>query len=89
MRRHAHGCVRGITGPDFTSDLALDDINITDISGINESPLNAMINIYPNPSNNGIFNINVNGIKNQSATFSITDVSGRSVENRKEKCRVL
>ena len=75
---------RGITGADFTSDLALDDINITDLTGISESTIDALINIYPNPSNSGLFNITVNGLKNQSATFSITDVSGRLVEKRKE-----
>ena len=66
------------------NNLYLDNINIAEFSGINEPSLNADVNIYPNPSGNGIFNIAVNGIKNQSAVFSIKDIQGKLIEQRSE-----
>ena len=66
------------------NNLYLDNINIAEFSGINEPSLNAAVNIYPNPSDNGIFNIVVNGIKNQSSVFTVTDVQGKLIEQRIE-----
>ena len=69
---------RGVTGTSFTSDMALDDIEITGLStGINESSAGNFVNIFPNPAN-GIFNYFI-GQGNGSRTISIRDVVGKIV----------
>lgn len=65
------------------NNLYIDNLNITDANGVNESALNAIVNIFPNPSINGLFNISVNGI-GADAILTVTDVQGKIVEQRNE-----
>ena len=67
-----------------SNNLYLDNINIGEFSGVSEAAINADVNIFPNPSSNGIFNISINGLLNQSAIFRVTDVQGKIIEERKE-----
>ena len=41
---------RGITGWDSLSDMAIDDINITDATGLPEEALAGLMEVYPNPA---------------------------------------
>lgn len=65
---------RGVTGSDFTSDLAIDDISVTGTVGINENTL-ATVTIYPNPANDQLF---VNGlVQGELTTLVISDLAGK------------
>lgn len=67
---------RGVTGSNWESDLAIDDISITQTVGISENLL-TNASVYPNPVNNQLF---VNGlIDGEITTISITDVAGKTV----------
>ncbi len=68
----------GITGNDFTSDLALDDINILESTGITENTLHGNISIFPNPSS-GIFNLVIQSQKADKFEIAVTDMNGRIV----------
>jgi PKD repeat protein len=64
------------------NNLYIDNVNIADITGINEPALNASVNIFPNPSADGVFNLTIEGLKNTDAVFTVTDVQGKQVEQR-------
>lgn len=67
---------RGVTGSNWESDLAIDDISITQTVGINENIL-ANVSIYPNPVANQLF---VNGLTDGVlTTLAITDVAGKTI----------
>ena len=68
--------LRGITGTDFTSDLAIDDINIDNSASIHESEFEGNVMVYPNPSS-GIFTVDMNGLKNEQLTLSVFNMEGR------------
>lgn len=71
--------VRGITGTDYTSDIAIDDIMFTTVLGVDDNVLEQFgITIYPNPakevlhvSNPELFNLN---------TITIYDLAGRKIK---------
>ena len=72
----------GNTGGDYQTDIAIDDINISDAVSLNENDLSNSISIFPNP-NNGEFKIEIldNSLKNVSV--KIVDVSGRLIHSQK------
>ncbi len=68
---------RTTTGSSWESDLAIDDVSITDIStGLAEEKENAF-GLYPNP-NNGEFTINFGD--QRSRTVQIFDIKGRIIK---------
>ena len=67
------------------NNLYLDNINVADITGINESALNASVNIYPNPSSDGLFTVTIDGAINADATFILTDIQGKLLESKTER----
>ncbi|MFI5219854.1 MAG: S8 family serine peptidase [Bacteroidia bacterium] len=71
---------RGITGNDFASDLALDDINVDITTGINETSLNNSVFVFPNPST-GIFNLVVKSSKADLFEITLHDVSGKLISS--------
>ena len=72
---------RGITGSDYTSDLALDDINIDVITKVNSNLVGNNISVFPNPSS-GIFNITIISGKSADYQVSLYDINGRIINNK-------
>ena len=70
---------RGITGTDFTSDLAIDDINIDNSAGLNEHEFAGNVMVYPNPSS-GIFNIVMNGLNKEELSLSVFNMEGKLLQ---------
>lgn len=66
---------RGITGSDFNSDIAIDDINIDDALNVDNLSSNQFA-IYPNPSN-GTFFYKITNTEN--AKIEVTDAQGKIV----------
>jgi PKD repeat protein len=64
------------------NNLYIDNVNIADITGINEPSLNAAVSIFPNPSADAVFNLTIDGLNNNEAVFTITDVQGKKIEQR-------
>ena len=70
---------RGITGQGSLSDMAIDAINVRDITtGINDVETSASLygNVFPNPSKD-IFMLHVQTPNNADLNYTVTDVSGR------------
>lgn len=71
--------IRGITGSGEKSDLAIDDISITDVVAISETtPVTGKMQAYPNPGD-GLFNLAVDEIASGNYDMIVTDISGRTV----------
>lgn len=70
----------GTTGGNWDTDIALDDINISDHTSLNEEELNSAVSIYPNP-NNGEFDLTIDNAKINQINVSVFDVYGRLVYN--------
>ncbi len=69
---------RSTTGSSFTSDMAFDDIGITDISvGLDDQQISEF-SLYPNPSD-GIFTIELN--EELKRTIQVFDLQGRVVHS--------
>jgi len=67
---------RGVTGSSWESDLAIDDISITQTVGISENAFTG-VSIYPNPVNKQLI---VSGLtENDITTLTITDVTGKII----------
>lgn len=67
--------IRGITGADYDSDMAIDAIAVTNSVDV-QNPLAAgSINVFPNPGN-GMYNVQISGAA-QQYTFEVYDLSGR------------
>jgi hypothetical protein len=73
---------RGVTGSGWESDLAIDDINVTDAVGIDDANLLNTFNLHPNPSK-GIFNYEYNGTND--AIVKVIAVSGKVVFQKQLK----
>jgi len=75
---------RGITGSYYQSDMALDDINITRLTGIQEESVESNIQLYPNPGN-GVFHLSFNDLEANNIEILLSDPSGRILYNHKLK----
>jgi len=70
---------RGITGNGYESDLALDDISVTNTVGLTSAnSLKGSINVFPNPSS-GIFNLELKNIDIHTLEISVIDIAGRKI----------
>ncbi len=67
---------RGITGGNWESDIAIDDISVTGSVGINNAALANSFNIHPNPSN-GVFNFEYSG--NSKLSAKVVDINARVI----------
>lgn len=70
--------VRGITGPDYQSDMALDNFSFDEISNIEEDKDPFDLNIYPNP-NNGQFEVALRTQGPVDLKVQVVDIQGRIV----------
>jgi hypothetical protein len=72
---------RGLTGSDYQSDLAIDDINAYDINAITEEELIAnSIQLYPNPTSSNT-NFEVNLLEKRGGTLEIYNTVGKLISN--------
>lgn len=69
---------RGVTGNGFAGDMALDDISVTETTGMNDLAFSSNFSLYPNPGT-GLFNLAVTGQGHEMLEISITDVQGRVI----------
>ena len=67
---------RGTTGNDYSSDIAIDAIDMFNTADINDLSDEGSFKIFPNPSE-GIFNFNYSGT--EDLTITIVDASGAQV----------
>jgi len=63
---------------DYGNNMYIDDINITGAVGIDENTFTQSVNVYPVPSK-GIVFVDLSSVKSTSATISVTDITGRLV----------
>lgn len=70
----------GITGLDYESDLALDDINLnlTPVSVLESLSNGIGAKVYPNPSN-GLFELELNNLPAQAVKVSVYDLMGKQL----------
>lgn len=74
------------TGNNWSSDIAIDDINFVDLSlGLNEGNLNNSFSVYPNPSD-GMFTLKFNELPTNN--IQIKDMSGRIIEDLNIKSEI-
>ncbi len=74
---------RGITGEDYASDMALDDINLFESDpffGIDDKKVQREAVLYPNPGRD-IFFLEWAGVDLTQAEILVLDISGKSVLN--------
>lgn len=71
---------RGITGPGFRSDIALDGISLTDPGGVSTISETVAVSVFPNPSTSA-FTVNVTGLTSASE-LTVTDMQGQVVERQ-------
>jgi hypothetical protein len=69
---------RGYTGSGELSDLAIDDILVTDVTGIEDEYTTGDFRIYPNPSD-GTFQLVSGNVHRGEVTVKVTDLTGRTV----------
>jgi subtilisin family serine protease len=69
---------RGTTGAKFTSDMALDGISVTNLTGVPNVTQGDGVVLFPNPSD-GSFNLSISDLNNEDVRMVITDMSGRTV----------
>jgi hypothetical protein len=70
---------RGNTGSGFTSDMAIDDINVSDPLSVDDLSNNLNFSIYPNPSN-GLYNYSYMGTT--ALNVELFDVNGKAVYSK-------
>jgi subtilisin family serine protease len=71
---------RGVTGSGITSDMAIDGIQIGNLSSTDETVSGASVNLYPNPGD-GVFNLSVAKVNNEEVIATIYDVTGRKISS--------
>ena len=64
---------------DFEDNLYIDDINIMNTTGVNSFDLGSAINLFPNPSNTGMFNLNVALGVRTDMNIRVTNAMGQTV----------
>jgi hypothetical protein len=72
---------RGITGWDYRSDMAIDDIELKETDpyfSVNENQKKIDIHLYPNPSK-GLFYLDKAGFFGKNIKLAITDLSGKKI----------
>lgn len=70
---------RGITGNGYESDLAIDDLNVSDMVGVDELRNSLNFSIFPNPSN-GLYNYTYLG--KSDLAIELFDVNGKVVYSK-------
>jgi hypothetical protein len=71
---------RGLTGPDYTSDIAIDAIRIEDPTSIQNNSYFTHLIVFPNPSS-GFATVNVSGLTQSTVIAELFDVGGRLVSS--------
>jgi len=71
---------RGITGSNWESDIALDDINLSHTSGVSTNDISSTysLSVYPNPANNQVV-INFDLKEDNASYISIVNIIGAEV----------
>lgn len=64
---------------DYEDNLYIDDINIMNSTGIATSNLASAVNLFPNPSNTGMFNLNISLPAQENMTITVTNTLGQTV----------
>ncbi|MBE0637460.1 MAG: S8 family serine peptidase [Bacteroidales bacterium] len=73
--------IRGYTGSGEKSDMAIDDIAITDITSVdNIRSTETQVQVYPNPGK-GMFNVSLLEIPAGDYQLTVTDISGKTVHS--------
>ena len=72
--------LRGITGSDDKSDMAIDDVKITGTLGVNDASGEATVKVYPNPSE-AVFTLAMTRVRS-AVDLTLTDVTGKIMEQR-------
>jgi hypothetical protein len=75
--------LRGYTGGADKSDLALDDITITDVTSVNDLQLGNELTLYPNPTT-GMVNLSLDLNADGQVNVEVFDISGRMVYSDSE-----
>lgn len=71
---------RGITGPDYTSDIAIDAIRLEDPTTVQNNQSFTGLSVFPNPTE-GVATVNVLGLTEPVVTADVYDVGGRIVSS--------
>lgn len=71
---------RGRTGPDYTSDIAIDAMRIEDPTAVQNNSSFTGLTVYPNPTE-GFATVTVNGAPESVVTADVYDVGGRLVSS--------
>ncbi len=71
---------RAYTGNGELSDLAIDDVQVTEMTNINSSKQRVSINIFPNPSA-GTYNLEISQLNDPNVVIKVVDLTGRVVYN--------
>jgi hypothetical protein len=69
---------RGKTGPSEASDIAIDNVKVTEASAVEVMNSAMSINVYPNPSE-GIYHIHVSGVSSK-LEITVSDISGKVIQ---------
>jgi hypothetical protein len=69
---------RGYTGDGELSDLAIDDLMITEITGLEDNQADRAVNIYPNPSL-GVYRLTFVEPIQSAVNLKVIDVTGRTI----------
>jgi hypothetical protein len=71
---------RGYTGDGEYSDMAIDDILITEITGLTNLQGDDQVRVFPNPSD-GVYQISFNPDAGYPRSISVNDLTGRTIYN--------
>jgi hypothetical protein len=71
---------RGRTGPDYTSDIAIDAMRIEDPTAVQNTTSFTGLSVYPNPTE-GVATVVVSGAPEPLVTADVYDVGGRLVSS--------
>ena len=73
---------RGMTGSGELSDMAIDDVMITEMTGMGEDFAASGFNIYPNPSK-GLYQLESQYAQPGQVAIRVMDLSGRTIYERR------